>query len=140
MNSQATFFGRPTFTDSRKAGPSCQPSGGDLVRGEFAVDAVRHHALPGFEPEPAAVEGYLDLVRFEGDQAGDPPDLGPGVLVRPRRASRVADVVVAGQALVGAEGLAAGRGEGGLVDVVAGDVPAGREPGLIQRQWPPGVG
>jgi hypothetical protein len=116
------------------------PSGGDLVRGELAVDAVRDHALAGLEPEPGAVESHLDLVRLEGDQAGDPPDPGPGVLVRPGRAARAADVVVAGQALVRAEGLASGRGERGQVDVVAGDVPAGGEPGLVQRQRAPGVG
>src|SRR6185437_9842359 len=134
-----SWAGRRSPTAAR-ARRSCLPSGGDLVRGELAVDAVRDHALPGFEPEPGAVECHLDLVRFEGNQAGDTADLGPGILVGPRRAVRAADVVVAGQTLVRAEGLALCRGEGGLVDIVAGDVPAGREPGLIQRQWPPGIG
>ena len=40
----------------------------------------------------------------------------------------------------GSERLALRRCEHGFVDVGARDVPAGREPGLIQRQRPPGIG
>jgi transposase-like protein len=101
---------------------------------------VRDHGLAGLQPEPGAVEVDRDLVWLEGDEAGDTPDLRPGVLVRPRCLARVPDVVVAGQALVGTERLASGRGQRGLVDVGPRDVPAGREPGLLQGQRPGGVG
>jgi len=53
---------------------------------------------------------------------------------------RVPDVVVTAQPLVRAERLALSRGERGFVDVGTRDVPAGREPRLIQRQRAGGVG
>src|SRR5262249_55465096 len=115
-------------------------AGGNLVGGEVAVGAVRDHGLAGLQPQPDAVELYRDLVRLEGDQPGDAPDPGPGVLIGPGGTVHVPDVVVAGQALVRTEGLTLRGGERGFVDVGARDVPAGREPGLVQGQRPGGVG
>src|SRR5262249_3752173 len=104
-------------------------AGRDLLGGEIAVGAVRDHALAGLQPQPGAVEFCHDLVRLKGQETGNAPDLGPGILVRPHGAPRVVNVVVTAQAFVRAERLAGGRGERGFVDVGARDVPAGREPG-----------
>ena len=104
------------------------------------VEAVRDHVLAGLEPEPGAVEVHLDLVRFEGDQAADTPDLGPSVGVRRGRPARVRNVVMAAQALVRAERLAFGRAERGFIDAGAWDIPARGETGLKQRQRAGGVG
>src|SRR5262249_57088454 len=101
--------------------------------------AVRDHALAGLKAQPGAVEFYRDLVRLKRHETGNAPDLGPGVLVRPRGAPRVLSVVVTAQGFVRAERLAVGRGERGFIDVGARDVPAGREPGFIQGQRAAGV-
>src|SRR6266540_423542 len=153
---QDTSVGMPTFTDSRvgigrsfvwhgqfgRVGRcrSCLPDGGRLVERKVAVDAVRDHVLAGLQLQSYAVEVQLDLVRLERHQPRDAPYLGPGVLIRPRRAAGAGDVVVAGQALVRAERLGLDRGQRGRVDVGARDVPAGREPGLVQDQGAGGVG
>lgn len=46
------------------------------------------------QPQPDAVQVHLDLVRFEGDQAGDTLHLGPRILIGPRAHAGVPDVVV----------------------------------------------
>jgi hypothetical protein len=101
---------------------------------------VRNHQLTRLQPQLGPVQAHLDLVRLEGDHPGDTVDLGPGVLVGPRRAAAARHVVVAAQALVRAERLPVGRGQRGLVDVGPRDVPARREPRLEQGQRTGGVG
>jgi len=65
----------------------------DLVRVEFAIDAVRDHVLARLEVLLRAVEVDVDFVR-------------PGVGVAPRSPSAVTDVVIAGQTYVRAKSLA----------------------------------
>src|SRR6267154_6155494 len=75
----------------------------DFVGIQASVDAVLYHALAGLESEFLVVEKNLDLVRLEGDELGDARNLRPCLQVGPRGSFVVADVVVTGQALVGAE-------------------------------------
>src|SRR6266568_580521 len=112
----------------------------DLVGVQASVDSVRDDGLARLEGEFLVVEEDVDLVRLEGDEVGDAGDLGPGLRVGPGCAMAAADVVVNGQALVGAERLSLGRGQRVLVDVLAWHVPAGRESGFVERDRAGGVG
>jgi len=61
-------------------------------------------------------------------------DVGPrGLLV-------VSDVVVAGQAFVGAEGLSLSKFQFGIVNVFAGHIPPWGETGFVECQGSAGIG
>src|SRR5215475_3968973 len=100
---------------------------------------MRDHRLTWLESQSPVVEKDGDLVGLEGNEIRDPGDLRPRLQVRPARPPVLADVVVAAQPLVGTEGLALGRDESALVDVLARDVPPWRESRLEQNQRPDGI-
>src|SRR6266513_5714744 len=98
-----------------------------LVGVQAWVDSVLLDALPRLKSEFPVVEEDLDLVRLEGDQIGDTRDLGPRLQVRPRGPFAVADVVISGKALIGAERLSLDGDQRALVEVLARHVPARRK-------------
>src|SRR5437879_12714321 len=82
------------------------------------------------------MEGDSDLVRLDGEEIGDVRVLGPRRQVRPRGPFALADVVVTGKALVGAERLSLDGDQRALLDVLAWDVPARRKAGFVQHDRP----
>ena len=76
-----------------------------LLGVQASVDSVLLDALARLERKLLVVEENVDHVRLEGDEIGDARDLGPRLQVRPRGPFALADVVVIGEALVGAERL-----------------------------------
>src|SRR5712691_12683213 len=138
--------GNPTLTESNRA--ICVASGmGEgvaalehLLGVQASVDSVLLHALARLERKLLVVEENVDHVRLEGDEIGYARDLGPRPQVRPRGPFALADVVVTGEALVGAERLPLDGDERALVDVLARHVPARRETGLVEHERPLGVG
>src|SRR5256885_14356028 len=66
----------------------------------------------------------------------DVRDLGPRLQVGPRGPFALADVVVTGKALVGAERLSLDGDQRALLDVLAWDVPARRKAGFVQHDRP----
>src|SRR5712692_1660727 len=107
-----------------------------LVGVQAWVDSVLLDALPRLKSEVPVVEEDLDLVRLEGDEIGDTRDLGPRPQVRPRGPCALADVVVTGKALIGAERLSLDGDQRALVDVLARHVPARRKARLVQYDRP----
>ena len=81
-----------------------------LVDAQVAIDAVRCDVLPRFELEALADQGDFDLVGFEGDQVPDRRHPVEGRAIRPRCVGDAVDVVVGGDALVGAECLQVDQG------------------------------
>src|SRR5260221_4904204 len=138
--------GNPTLPESNR--PLCAASGiGEGVAAlehplgvQAWVDPVLLDALARLERKLLVVEENVDHVRLEGDEIGDARDLGPRLQVRPRGPLALADVVVTGEALVGAERLPLDGNERALVDVLARHVPARRETGLVEHERPLGVG
>ena len=80
-------------------------SGERLGHGEVAIGAMRNHRLARLKTELGAIKLYRDQVRLERHQAGDAADLRIGLTIRPCRQTRLADVVIAAQPFVRAEGL-----------------------------------
>src|SRR5207253_3826749 len=117
--------GTPTFTDSSRVMSLALGPGWaavplqNFVGIQASVDSVWHDALTRLEGEFLVVEEDLDLVRLEGDEVGDACDLGPRPRIGPCRLFMVADVVVAGQALIGAERLSLDWDQHVLGDVLA---------------------
>src|SRR5215470_15025580 len=111
----------------------------DLVGVEAAVGSMGNDRLTRLESEPPVVQPDRDLVGLEGNEVRDPGDLRPGPQVGPGRLPVPADVVVAAEPLVGTEGLALGRNERTLVDVLATHVPARSKSGLEQHDGPDGI-
>src|SRR5215813_9732076 len=125
---------------SRRAGRRCDWRCDSCLNGEVSVDTVRDYALARLQREPCAVKTHRDLVRLEGHETADARDLGPGVLIGPCSAVRVANVVIAGQTFIRAEGLAFDGGQQSLFDVGARHIPARREAGLVEDQRTRAIG
>src|SRR5439155_5430257 len=138
--------GKPTLTESSRGietplrsrfrGASGMGRAVDLLQHlvgvQGSVDAVLLDGLTRIESEFLVVEEDVDRVRLEGDQVGDASNLGPRPQVRPRGPFALADVVVTGKALIGAERLSLDGDQRALVDVLAQHVPARRKAGLVQ--------
>src|SRR5580698_1182198 len=107
---------------------------------QFAIGTVRGNALAWLEMELFAIEMNRDDVRLERHAAGDAVDLRVGIGIAPGRGSGLADVVVATDPFIRAEGLVLREREDGLVDVRARHVPARREAGLIEHERLRGIG
>src|SRR5262249_47908779 len=112
--------------------------GGDAALAHFvgvepSVDTVREDGLARFEGQLLAVEVDVHEVWLERDEPRYAGHVGPCLEVGPGGTLTLPDVVVAGQALVRAERLSLDRCQGRRVDVVPGDVPAGREARLVER-------
>jgi hypothetical protein len=107
---------------------------------EVAIGAVRNHRLTRLKTELGAIEMHSDDIRFERHQVGDAANFGIGVGIRPCCLTRIANRVIAAESFVRAERLEFHSGEGGLIDVVAWNVPARRETGLVEYQRPLAVG
>src|SRR5437763_138328 len=138
--------GNPTLTESNRA--ICVASGMSegaaalehLLGVQASVDSVLLDALARLQRKLLVVEENVDHVRLEGEEIGDARDLGPRPQVRPRGPFALADVVVAGQALIGAERLSLGGDQRVLVDVLERHVPARCETRLVQHERPLAVG
>src|SRR4051794_6755902 len=111
-----------------------------LLDREVAIRAVRNHLLTRREMQLGAIEMDRDDVRLERHQVGDAADFWIGVGIRPGRQTCVTYGVVAAEPFVWAESLELYGSEGGLVDIGAQDVPARREAGLVEDEWPRGIG
>src|SRR6266480_381678 len=134
--------GNPTLTESNRA--ICVASGMSegaaalehLLGVQASVDSVLLDALARLQRKLLVVEENVDHVRLEGDEIGDARDLGPRPQVRPRGPFALADVVVAGKALIGAERLSLDGDQRALVEVLARHVPARRKARLVQHDRP----
>src|SRR5262249_12254682 len=113
----------------------CDAAPPPLVGVEPSVDTVRYNGLARFEGQLAAVEVNVDDLWLERHEARH-----PGLEIGPGGALMLPDVVVAGQALVRVERLSLDRCQGRLVDVLPGDVPAGREARLVEHERAPRLG
>ena len=89
---------------------------------------------PGSSSSRSPSEGDLDLVGLEGDQVADRRHLVHRRAIRPRGVTDAVDVVVGGDALVGAERLQLHRRQRLGDDVGPGHVPAGSEARLVQHR------
>ena len=107
---------------------------------EVAIRAVWNHRLTGLKTELGAIEMHSDDVRFERHEIRDAAHFTIGVGIRPCCLTRVANRLVAAKSRVRAECLEFHRREGGLIDVVAWNVPARREAGFVEGQWPLRIG
>ena len=107
---------------------------------EITIGAVRNHRLTRLQTKLGAIEMDSDNIRFERHQVGDATNLGIGVGIRPCCLTRVTDRVIAAESLVRAECLQFHSRESGCVDVLARNVPAWCETGLVENQRPLGIG
>src|SRR6516164_9998346 len=131
--------GSPTLTESSRAIGVLRPAT-SLVDGEIPIRAVRNHRLPRLERKYGAVQLDRHDVGLERHEIGDATNLGLRLAVGPRGPMRLADIVVAAEALVRTERLLCYRGQRRLVDVGARPVPTRRKAGLVEHDRPVRVG
>src|SRR5204863_4264196 len=101
------------------------------------IRTVCNYRLAWRQPRLHAIDQHGHEIRFKRDEIRDTADFGVRLTIGPGRLMRVANVVVAAQALIWTEGLMVHGAQRRLVDVGARHVPPWREAGLVEHERSP---